>query len=84
MRKLRDGAGVDVARTMLRARVMVRDRRNIDMALPIVMSPDGRPCRQGYEADASIGPDRLSGQGRVVIDDIENLRLELTDLTIDR
>ena len=82
MRKVRDGAGVDVART--RVMVMVRDRSNIDMALPIVMSPDGRPRRQGYEADGSIGPYRLSGQGRVVIDDIENLRLELTDLTIDR
>jgi hypothetical protein len=84
MRKMRDGAGVDLARTMVMIMFMVRDRSSIDMALPIVTSPDGRPRRQGYEAGGSIGPDRLSGQGRVVIYDIENLRLELTDLAIDR
>src|SRR5215831_10749494 len=49
------------------------------------MAGGGRPAswRQGHEAGRSIGSDRLRGQGRVVIDDIQYLRLNLTDLGID-
>src|SRR5665213_1790728 len=42
-----------------------------------------RPRRQGYEADGSIGTDRHRCQGRVMIDDVQNLRLDLIDLPID-
>src|SRR3981081_4965308 len=41
------------------------------------------PRRQGYEADSSIGADCHRGQSRVMIDDIQYLRLNVIDLAID-
>ena len=47
-----------------------------------------RPRRQGYEAGSwiaiAIGTCGQGGQGRIMIDDIQNLRLDLIDLAIDR
>ncbi len=46
-----------------------------------------RPRRQGYEAGGwiaiAIGTCGQGGQGRIMIDDIQNLRLDLIDLAID-
>src|ERR1700681_2534917 len=51
--------------------------------LAMTMVRGRRPRRQGYEAGGSISAHRHVGQGRVMIDDIQNLRLILSDLGID-
>jgi hypothetical protein len=60
----------------------MRERSEVDMAVTVVGGRRRR--RQGYEPGGSISADRHGGQGRVMIDDIQNLRLILTDLAIDR
>ena len=60
----------------------MRERSDVLMAVTVVGRR--RPWRQGYEPGGAISADRHGGQGRVMIDDIQNLRLILTNLAIDR
>jgi len=57
---------------------MMEDRRNVEMAMTLIRRRRSR--RQGYEARGAVSADRQSRQSRVMIDDIQNLRLDLTNL----